>query len=197
MLTIAITGGIACGKSTVGRALQARGIPVCDADAVAHAVMEDDAALNAALRAAFGDGIVDADERIDRAALGRLVFHDAAARARLNGLVHPRVREELLAWRHGLAARRPAACAALIPLLFESGMARDWDMTVCVAAAPALQEARLRARGLTPDEARRRMAAQMPLADTIGRSDFVILNNGGMDVLERYIKWMLNRILEA
>ena len=197
MLTIAITGGIACGKSTVGRALEARGIPVQDADAVAHAVMDNDAALNAALRAAFGDAIADASGKIDRAALGRLVFHDAAARGRLNALVHPRVRADLLAWRRGLAVRQPAVCAALIPLLFESGMARDWDATVCVAAAPALQEARLRARGLTSDEARRRMAAQMPLADKIARSDFVILNNGGLDVLERYIEWMLNRILEA
>jgi len=197
MLTIAVTGGIACGKSTVGRLLEARGIPVCDADEVAHALMNTDVALGAALREAFGPGIADADGTIDRTRLGRLVFRDATARERLNRLVHPPVRSALLAWRRALAASQPAACAALIPLLFEAGMDRDWDITVCVAAAPAVQEARLRARGLSADEARHRMAAQMPMADKIARSDFVMLNNGGMDVIERYTGWLLERILEA
>ena len=197
MLTIAVTGGIACGKSTVGSVIQARGIPVRDADEVAHTVMAEDTALRTALSEAFGPVIYREDGVIDRATLGQLVFQDRNARERLNALVHPRVREVLQAWCRDVEAGGAVACAGLIPLLFESGMERDWNVIVCVAATPAIQEARLIERGLTRLDARRRIAAQMPMAERIARSDVVIYNNGGLDLMKQNTERVLDHMLEA
>lgn len=197
MLTIAVTGGIACGKNLAGCSLARRGVEVADADTVVHRLMAEDAALRAGLVGAFGDGILGSDGAIDRSILGGLVFSDPGARAVLEAWVHPRVRAALLGWRCRVAQRQPAACAALIPLLFEAGMAADWDVTVCMAAAPVVQEQRLLQRGLPLVEARRRMAAQMAQAEKIAHSDYVVLNNGSRDVVDKQIGWILGRILEA
>lgn len=98
MRRVALTGGIACGKSVVGAILQGRGVAVCDADHVAHALMRAGSEAYDAIVRTFGRGVVGADGELDRGSFGRLVFSDEAARQQLNAIVHPRVRVAWDAW---------------------------------------------------------------------------------------------------
>jgi dephospho-CoA kinase len=183
MVRMAVTGGIACGKSTVGAILAERGIPVCEADLLAHAEMQKGRPVFRAVVEAFGDGILDASGQIDRAGLGRQVFSDPEKLTRLNRLVHPAVRE---AWRRWLDEREGDCCAAavVIPLLYEVKEDQGWDAVVCVSSRTQMQLARLQERGLTEAEARSRMAAQMPLAAKMERADYVICNYGTIEILK-------------
>jgi dephospho-CoA kinase len=195
MVGIAITGGIACGKSLVGALMGGWGVEVCDADDLAHHLMEPGAQAYGPVVAAFGREILTGDGRVDRRRLGDRVFADGGDRERLNAIVHPLVKE---AWRDWVSRRPPEtrAAAVLIPLLYEAGEGEGWDAVVCVVASEATQRARLAARGLDGQEARRRMAAQMPLAEKAERADFVILNDGTLDVLREQTMRVLERILE-
>jgi dephospho-CoA kinase len=166
VLRVGLTGGIACGKSHVLRRLAARGLATLDLDAVAHALMAPGGAAHADVVAAFGPGILGTGGTIDRRALGATVYADPSARARLDSLVHPRVRTE--------EARRAAAweaegCAALVSdaaLLVEAGAHLRFDRLVVVHCPPAEQLRRLVERdGLTEAAARARIAAQMPVTE--------------------------------
>lgn len=166
MRRIGLTGGIACGKTRVLVRLAARGIATLDLDRVAHEVMAPGGSAHAAVVAAFGPGIIGPGGSIDRQALGSVVFADPHARARLDSLVHPLVREE--------EARRAAALAATgcrllvtdAALLVEAGVHLRFDRLVVVHCDEAEQLARLRSRdGLDEAAARSRVAAQMPVAE--------------------------------
>jgi dephospho-CoA kinase len=184
MRRIAITGGIACGKSTVGRVFEQAGIPVFDADTIAHEVMRPGGPVHRAIVRAFGRGVTGPDGAMDRAKLGAIVFADPAARARLNALVHPAVRRAL-AQRLGAAERDGArAAAALVPLLFEAGMERGWDAILCVTSPRAEILRRLRARGLSGRAAAARIRAQAPLREKARRADHVLRNAGARRTLE-------------
>jgi len=195
MLKIAITGGIAAGKSLVGEGMARRGIAVCDADTLAHEVMRPGTPVALALTAAFGRGIVAADGSIDRRALGRLVFRDERARQTLNATVHPAVRRAWADWIERQPGDAPAA-AVIVPLLYEIGAESGWSAVVCVIADEAVRTARLRERGLSGEEARLRMAAQMPQEVKAERADFVIVNNGSQAVLGEQTTRVVNSILE-
>ena len=137
----------------------------------------------AALKEMFGAKIIGPDGGIDRKALGALVFADDAARARVNALLHPMVREVIERWfkRPGCAVR-----AAVIPLLFEAGWQDDWDMVICVVAGEEARIRRLtRGRGLTRADALRRIAAQMPEAEKAARSNIVISNKSDAKALAK------------
>jgi len=195
MLKLAITGGIACGKSLVGSCLAAQGVPVCDADDLAHAAMSPGTDLHALVVAEFGNRILKPDGAIDRQKLGALVFSSVEKREKLNRMVHPRVR---LAWEQWLREREgkfPVA-AVIIPLLYEVGLEDGWDAVVCVMASRAMQMARLRARGLSEEEAVRRITAQMPLVAKAERADYVIVNNGSRQLLEEQTMRVLKSIRE-
>jgi dephospho-CoA kinase len=163
VLQVGLTGGIACGKSYVARRLAAAGLPVLDLDVLAHEVMAPGGSAYADVVQAFGPGVLAADGVLDRKALAEVVFADARARARLEALVHPRVREE--------AARRAAAVRAPLlvteaALLVEAGMHLRFARLVVVHCPPELQLARLMHRdGLSEEDARARIAAQMPLGE--------------------------------
>jgi dephospho-CoA kinase len=187
---LAVTGGIGCGKSVVGRWLAAQGVPVCEADDVAHELLRRGEPVAAAVRCEFGEAIVGADGEIDRRRLGAIVFADPGRLARLNELVHPEVLARLHQWAASAEARAPAV-AAVIPLLFEVGDERAWDRTVCVAAPQADQLARLEARGLRPAEARQRLAAQMALNEKMERADRVVFNGGSVTLLEEQMRRVL------
>jgi dephospho-CoA kinase len=193
MITIAVTGGIACGKSTVGDFLRGAGVAVCDADDLAHAAMLPGGGVFAGVVQTFGDGVVGADGRIDRRALGDIVFASESARRQLNALVHPDVKRRWLAW---LAKQRAEAAAVIVPLLFEEGLEKPWDVTVCVVASRRLQLARLLERGLGRAAAAARIAAMMPLNEKVRLADYVLVNEGSRDVLKRQTERMLRRILE-
>ena len=129
----------------------------------------------------FGEGILRPDGGVDRAALGALVFQSDSARARLNGVVHPLVKAVFKTW---LADSCRRVKAAVIPLLFEVGWEADWDVIICLASSEAVQVERLtRVRGLSEEQARLRIAAQMPVAEKAARSHLVVNNDADATAL--------------
>ena len=176
---IGLTGNIACGKSAVLAALAAHGAAPIDADRVAHALMEPGETVWAAVRDAFGPAILPADGRIDRRALGAIVFADSAQLARLEGLTHPAVRAWIVA-RLAAFAREGVQVAVVDAIrLYEGGLAERCDETWVVTCDPTQQLARLMARnGFSEAEARQRIAAQPPQAEKVARADVVIDNSG-------------------
>lgn len=197
MKLIAITGGIACGKSTVAAALPAWGGTVLDTDEVTHALEAPGGEAVAPLAAAFGQECRDARGGIDRGRLGRVVFGDPAALARLNAIVHPLVAARLEAW---LRQPPPAGArfrAVLVPLFFEAAwQGPRWDAVVAVVCSRAEQLRRLQARGLTAAEARARIAAQMPCAEKARRADHVIRNDGDRAALLAATAGLVRKLLE-
>jgi dephospho-CoA kinase len=161
---IGITGPIGCGKSTVSGWLAAWGAFVVDADAVARAVVEPGEPALARVVERFGDAVRAPDGTLDRAALARIVFADPVALGDLEAIVHPAVRPRVLAAIE--AAETVGAPAVVIEAikLVESGLAALCDETWLVTCTPDEQRARLAARGVAPDDAARRIAAQGNMA---------------------------------
>lgn len=166
MLRVGLTGGIGCGKSTVAAMLREQGFLVLEADALAHRLTEPGQPAYEEVVREFGKGVCDAAGRIDRAKLAAVVFGDAAKLARLNQIVHPRVGQEqerqFAEWErahaHGVAIVEAA-------LLIEAGAHERLDQLVVVWCRPEQQVERLVARGMTKEDALRRIAAQLPLSE--------------------------------
>ncbi len=171
------------------------GAETLDADRVAHEQMEPGHAVYDSLVERFGRGILDSEGRVDRARLGQVVFAGETARLSLNALAHPPVIAHVRAWLNEVAARDGVAVAQ-IPLLFEVGMERDVDTVVCVITDEARVMERLAARGLTPEESRRRIASQWPVREKAARSDFVIENNGTLEQLKERADKVYQAILK-
>jgi len=168
MLRLGITGGIASGKSAVAAMLREMGFPVLDADALAHKLIEPGQAAYDDVLREFGPSITRADGRVDRAMLAAIVFADRSKLDRLNSIVHPRVEEALLRqfeqWeRNGIRDATFVEAA----LIVEAGIHKRLDGLVVAWCKPAQQLERLRARGLSEEEARRRIAMQLPVAEKL------------------------------
>ena len=196
MLRVALTGGIATGKSYVTDLLAARGVPVVDADEVAREVVRPGGQALEAIVARFGTAVLAPDGSLDRAALAAHVFADVEARQALEAIVHPMVYEVIGAWLRGLEARSGTSYAvADIPLLFETGHDTDFDVVVVTACPPDEQIRRVVARdGATAEEARRRLAAQWPIAEKVRRADVVIDTSASFDhtagQVEALCRWL-------
>jgi dephospho-CoA kinase len=184
MLRVGLSGGIGSGKSTVARALARRGAIVIDADAIAREVVEPGESGLAAVVERFGPEVLDAEGRLDRPKLAALVFDDAPARADLNAIVHPRVALETA--RRTAAAPSDAIVVIDVPLLVEAARS-GYDVVVIVEAPEPVRLERLTARGMTPDDARRRMAAQASDADRRKVADVILDNAGSEEDLEHQI----------
>lgn len=173
-LRIGLTGGIASGKSTVAAVLADLGAVVIDADVLAREVVEPGTPGFQQIVDRFGDQVL-CDGRLDRPALGRIVFDDAEARADLEAIVHPAVRRRTAEQEAG--AGPDAVIVAMIPLLTETGQAGDFDSVWVVDAPEEVQVARLARRdGMATEEAQRRIAAQATRADRLAAADVVIQN---------------------
>ncbi len=196
MLTVGVTGGIACGKSLVGSFLKRRGYPVCESDQLAHEAIEPGEPAYQEIVDAFGSEILDSTGAIDRGLLGKRVFANAVEREKLNAIVHPRVRQAWKAWMADQRARGDAA-VVIVPLLYEVGAEREFDVVVCVSAPESEQLARLAGRGLTETEARARIAAQMGVEEKSGRADYTIVNDDSEAVLEEKTWEVMDNILES
>lgn len=183
-MNVGLTGGIACGKSTVSKMFEARGAHIVDADRIAReVVMPGEPALRE-VADAFGGAVIAADGTLDRGRLGSIVFGDAAARRKLESILHPRIRAEMARQMEYWAQADPGSLTIVdIPLLFESGLDKLYDFKdiVVVYATRDAQLERLMARdGMSREEAEKRLAAQMPIEEKRALADVVIDNGGSL-----------------
>jgi dephospho-CoA kinase len=189
-----LTGGLATGKSTVVARFRARGLPVVEADVLAREVVEPGTPGLARIVEAFGPGVLDARGALDRKGLGRLVFSDAAARARLEAITHPLIRAAQKKRLADLSRRGELLACYDAPLLVEVGLEKELRPLVVVSADLETQVARAMARdGLDDAAARARIAAQMPLAEKRALADYVIENTGTLEALHAET----DRVLDA
>ena len=194
MLRIALTGGIATGKSYCLVHFAELGVPVVDADKLARAAVEPGSPGLRAVVERFGADVLTADGVLDRAALGRIVFDDTRARAALEAIIHPEVYRHIRDWFANLPAGTRLAIAD-IPLLFETGHNHDFDSVVVAACEPAEQIRRVIARdGLTEREALARLAAQWPIEEKVKRATHVIWTDRGFTDTDRQIRWVYERL---
>jgi len=192
-ILLGITGGIACGKTEVGRILSAEGFKVLDTDFLAHELMLKGRPVYEEVVAAFGKSILAGNGEIDRRRLGNLVFDHPADLEKLNRLVHPAVMEAAGRWMDGCREAREDA-AVLVPLLFESGWTAGWDAVICITAPEEQIFKRLKTRGLSEERAQKRIAAQMPLHEKAARADFVMDNSGTPDALRNRMIDLVEKI---
>ena len=185
---IGLTGGIACGKSTLAEGLRARGWHVIDTDRIAHTLMEPGQEVWKNVVDAFGSSILQPDQSIDRKVLGRLVFADPLQRAKLNEITHPAIRSVWQREREERARTHPTHfLAVMIPLLFECELEQMFSAVWCVGASRSVQLDRLQARGLTSTEAAQRLAGQMPVTEKMARSSVVFWGEGTPAALLRQL----------
>ena len=181
---IALTGGIACGKSTLAEGLLARGWHVIDTDRIAHQLLQPGEEVWKNVVDAFGSSILQPDQSIDRKVLGRLVFADPLLRAKLNEITHPAIRSVWQREREERARTHPThPLAVMIPLLFECELEKMFSAVWCVGASRVTQMNRLQARGLSEVEAAQRLASQMPVAEKMARSSVAFWGEGTPAVL--------------
>jgi dephospho-CoA kinase len=193
VVRVALTGGIASGKSHVLGAFTARGVPTIDADRIARDALAPGTPGEAAVRARFGEAALDRAGAIDRRGLAAIVFRDAAARRDLEAIVHPVVYRNIEQWFAGQAGA-PLAVAD-IPLLFETGREGDFDVVVVAACSPDEQVRRVIARdGLPEADARARLDAQWPLADKIARADHVVWTTGSAEETRRRVDALIGAL---
>ena len=186
MLRVGLTGNIASGKSEVARLFARHGATVIDADVLARTAVERGRPAYRDIAARWGSKVLLPDESIDREALRTLVFTDPEARAALNAIVHPRVEAMRAVLLDEARQRGDAIVICDIPLLFETGMEKDFDQIVLVDAPEPVRLARLtHTRGLAVDEARRMMAAQMPAAQKRAKANHIIDTDGSLEALAR------------
>src|SRR5215831_15540616 len=161
MLKVALTGGIATGKTYVLDRFRRSGVPCLDADALAHGVEAPGTEATAAIAARFGAHVLAADGSVDRATLGPIVFADPAARRDLEAIVHPAVYRAITAGLRGFELIGNAAYAVVdVPLLYETDAAEKFDRVIATLCPEAAQLERLAARGLSERAASQRLAAQ-------------------------------------
>ena len=185
MLSVALTGNAASGKSTVAALFVSWGATLIDSDAIVAEVQQPGSEVLFALASEFGDRIISADGSLDRAVLRNLAFASPDVTARLNAIVHPAVRarrEELLA---AARDRGDSIVVSDVPLLFEVLDPFDFDLVVLVDAPRPVRRKRLLDRGLESEEADRLMASQLPSEQKRPLADLVIDNEGSLDELER------------
>ena len=194
MLKVALTGGIATGKSYVLDRFRKRGVPCLDADDLAHGAMSAGTGATAAIAAHFGAGILAPDGSVDRAKLGPIVFSDPAARRALEAIVHPAVYRSLSAAVRAFELSGDSLMVADIPLLFETGAETQFDRVIATACPPPLQLARLVERGLSETAARQRLAAQWPTDEKVARADFVIRTDGTFEETDRQVDRVLKTL---
>ena len=188
MKRVALTGGIATGKSHVRADFERLGVPTIDADRLARdAVAEGGPGLKAVIDR-FGRGVLDDTGALDRRKLGSIVFQDPVARRDLEDIIHPAVRSAIDAWFESISDSAPVAIAD-IPLLFETGRQGEFDVVIVTACDPLTQIKRVMARDdVSEAEARSRVAAQLPIEEKVRRADHVINTDGSFEETNRQVR---------
>jgi dephospho-CoA kinase len=190
VLRAGLTGGIGSGKSEVSRRLAAHGAVLIDADIAARAVVAPGTPGLARVAEAFGAEVLGPDGALDRERLGAIVFRDPASRATLNAIVHPLVGQWMRAADQTAVAGADGAVIIVhdVPLLAENRRSGDFDLVIVVDVPPELQLERLVSRrGMSPDQARARIAAQATREQRLAVADIVIDNSGSLEDLDRRV----------
>ena len=188
MKVCGLTGGLGMGKSTAAQFLRNRGAHVVDTDELARQLVQPGQPALAEIQAAFGKAVIAPDGRLRRDELARIVFADAAAREKLETILHPRIRERWLAQIETWRRENRALAVVVIPLLFETRAESHFDKIICVACSAPVQRERLLARGWTPEQIRQRLAAQWPVEQKISRAHFVVWTDGALDTQARQLE---------
>ena len=195
---MALTGGIATGKSYVRAKFEELGVPTIDADTLARQAVAPGTEGLAAVVRRFGAGVLDPSGALDRRKLAQIVFTDAAARRDLEAIVHPFVRAQADAWFRRLDAARHPIAIADIPLLYETGGDSLYAAVIVTACDPEEQVRRIVARDqVTEADARQRIAAQMPIEEKVRRADYVIRTDGSHEETARQVREVLDRLVAA
>jgi dephospho-CoA kinase len=186
---VGLTGGIGAGKSAVSSLLAESGATIVDADSLAREVVAPGSEGLAEIEAAFGPGVLDSNQGLDRAAMAEMVFADPTARQRLEAIIHPRVRARAAQIEAQARAADPHAVVVHdVPLLVETGQQGDYDLVLVVDVPVAVQVERLvSSRGMSEAEARGRIAAQAGRHERLAAADVVIDNSGTRDDLARRV----------
>jgi len=185
-LAVAITGGIAAGKSEALQAFARHGAAVISSDDVVHRLYREDEGLQAALRDRWGERVFR-DGEVDRAEIGRIVFADRAELAWLESELHPRVRTATDEW---LSTQTADVAVAEIPLLFETGGEQRFDRVVVVTAAPEVRQARR-------DGVAEREDRLVPEEEKLRRADFSYVNDGSLEELDAFVAGVLGKLRRA
>lgn len=198
MLHIGLTGGIACGKSTIARMLEERGAYLIDLDVLTHDVEEPDRAAWKGIVDYFGTEVLNEDRTINRAKLGAIVFADPMKLERLNGIVHPAVYDEWYRLVKDIYKKNPAAIVLSdVPLLIEQDLNSIFDVIAVVYISPDEQVERLMIRnGFKFEDAKARVASQMSIDDKIEYADIVINNQGSIDEARKTIDVLWQEFLK-
>ena len=181
-MIIGLTGSIASGKSTVAKMIQSYRLPIVDADQVARQVVEPGSLTLLRIAEVFGKDVISEDGTMDRAKVGNLIFHDESKRQQLNAIIHPAIREEMIRQRDEFISYGEKNVFMDIPLLFESKLEHFVERIIVVSVREDVQLERLMERnGLTEEEAKARIATQIPVKDKEALADIVIYNNGSLE----------------
>jgi dephospho-CoA kinase len=191
-MKVALTGGIATGKSYVLARLQERGVATIDADDIVHGALGAGSPVTQAIAARVGNAFLKPDGSIHRALLAVKVFSDADIRRQIEAIVHPVVYETIRTWFDTLD--QPFGVAS-IPLLYETGREGDFDFVVVTVCPPEMQLQRVLERDrMTEEDARQRVAAQLPAEEKAARGDFVIRTDGTKSATDRQVDKLLARL---
>ena len=194
MLTVGLTGGIASGKSTVARLLQQRGCAIIEADLLAHEYLQPENPISQEVIRQFGAGILDPNGKIDRAKLGEIVFGHAGKIERLNAIIHPHVLKEIAHRLRVLKQSGETDVAVVVAALhIETGYYKTFDRLAVAWCRPEQQLERLIKRGLTPEQAEKRIASQMPMEEKRQLADDQIDCSGTLEETTRQVDESLVR----
>ena len=197
MVTIGLTGGIATGKSTASAYLQELGARVWDADRVAHEIVEPGRAGWRALREAFGEEFFDAGQRLLRDKLAQRIFDDEATRKVVNGLMHPAILEDMREFLTQARADGVGVAIVDAPLLLESGADADCDVVWVLSCGVDEQLRRLLERGLSREDAQKRLDAQLSDAERRRRASHVVDTSGSIEDTRRQLRALYEEALDG
>ncbi len=188
MLVLGLTGGIACGKSTISLTLEELGAVIVDGDVLSRKLTAEGGAALPAIREAFGDGVFHPDGTLNRRALGAVVFGDDGARATLDGIMQPLLLTLILRSIEDARQEGASVCVLDMPLLYEKGLDRLCDRVWCASLPREMQIERLMARdGFTREEAEARLASQLSTTEKAARADVVIDTSGPIEYTKEYV----------